>query len=57
MSAITIPGEAGVIERKKAELDAAVLWHFNMATAPPVESVRWPGAGDIGKRLTTVRLA
>jgi hypothetical protein len=53
---IKIPGAAGIIEAKKA-LAAAVQFHFNAATAPPDQKVRRPSAGDLGKRLTTARLA
>jgi hypothetical protein len=30
---------------------AAVQWQWNAATAPPEKKARWPGAGDLGKRL------
>jgi hypothetical protein len=53
---ITIPGTAGIVEAKKALMAAAVQWHWNVATAPPVKKVRWPSAGDLGKRLQTARL-
>jgi hypothetical protein len=54
---ITIPGTAGIVESKKARLAAAVQWQWNVATAPPEKKVRRPSAGDLGKRLTTARLA
>jgi hypothetical protein len=49
---ITIPGVGGQIEARKARIDAAVKFHWNLATAPPEKKVRWFSAGDLGKRLT-----
>jgi hypothetical protein len=54
---ITIPGVGGQIEAKKARIDAAVKWQRNLATASPEKKVRRPSAGNLGKRLTTARLA
>jgi hypothetical protein len=53
---ITIPGIGGQIEAKKARIDAAVKWQWNLATAVPEKKVRRPSAGDLGKRLPTVKL-
>jgi hypothetical protein len=53
---VKIPGIGGQIEAKKARIDAAVKWHWNLATAPPEKIVRRPSAGDLGKRLQTARL-
>jgi hypothetical protein len=50
------PGTAGIVEAKEARLAAAVQWHWNLATAPPEKKVRRPSAGDLGRRLSTVRL-
>jgi hypothetical protein len=56
MPAITIPGTAGIVERKKAQLATAVEWHWNMATDPLDKQIRPPSAGDLGTRLQTERL-
>jgi hypothetical protein len=34
----------------------AVQHQWNIATAAPEEKVRWPSAGDLGKRLQTAGL-
>jgi hypothetical protein len=54
---VMIPGIGGQIEANKARLDAAVRWQWNVATAPPEKTIRWPSAGDLGGRLQTARLA
>jgi hypothetical protein len=54
---ITIPGVGGQIEAKKARIDAAVKFHWNLATATPEKKVRRPSAGDLGKRLETTPLS
>ena len=54
---VKIPGTAGIVEAKAAQLAAAVQFHWDVATAPPEKKVRWPSAGDLGKRLQTARLA
>jgi hypothetical protein len=53
---VTITGVGGQIEAKKARIGAAVQWHWNVATAPPEKTVRWPSAVDSGKRLQTARM-
>jgi hypothetical protein len=53
---VTIPGVGGQIEARKARIDAAVKFHWNLATVKPEKKVRRPSAGDLGKRLTTARL-
>jgi hypothetical protein len=57
MASIRIPGTAGVIEARKAQLAATVAHHFALVTATPQEKPRRPSAGDAGKRLATARLA
>jgi hypothetical protein len=42
---VTIPGTAGIVEAKAAQLAPAVQWHLNIATAPPEKKVRRPSAG------------
>jgi hypothetical protein len=54
---VTIPGVGGQIEARKARIDAAVKFHWNLATAAPEKKVRRPSAGDSGKRLRTTPLA
>jgi hypothetical protein len=54
---VKVPGQGGIVEAKAARMAAAVQWHWNMATALPEKKVRWPSAGDLGKRLRTARLA
>jgi hypothetical protein len=53
---IKIPGTAGTVEAKAARIAQAVQYHWNVATAKPEKKVRWPSAGDLGKRLQTARL-
>jgi hypothetical protein len=48
---------AGVVEAKAALMAQAVQQQWNIVTAAPEEKVRWPSAGDPGKRLQTARLA
>jgi hypothetical protein len=55
--AVYIPGTAGIVDAKAARLAQAVQYHWIVATAPPAKQVRWPSAGDLGKRLQTARLA
>jgi hypothetical protein len=50
---IRIPGQAGLAQARKARMAAAIRWQWNVATAPPEKKIRWPSAGDLGKRLTT----
>jgi hypothetical protein len=54
---LKIPGQAGIVEAKKARLAAAVQWQWNVVTATPQAKPRRPSAGDLGKRLQTARLA
>jgi hypothetical protein len=48
---VTIPGTAGIVESKAAQLAAAVQGHLNIATAPPEKKVGWPNAGASGMRF------
>jgi len=48
---------AGTIETNKARLAAAVEPRFNVVTAAPQSKRRPASAGNLGKRLRTVRLA
>jgi len=54
---VRIPGQTNIVETKAAMLAQAVAHQFNIVTAAPEEKVRWPSAGDLGKRLETARLA
>jgi hypothetical protein len=54
---ITIPGVAGTVEAKATAMARAVQQQFDIVTAAPEQKVRRPSAGDLGKRLTTARLA
>jgi hypothetical protein len=54
---LKISATANIVETKPARLAAAVQWQWNIATAPPEKKARPPGAGDVGKRLQTARLA
>jgi hypothetical protein len=54
---LKIPGTANIAEGNAAQMAAAIQWSFNTVTAPPIKPVRWPSAGDLGKRLQTARLA
>ena len=69
---VTIPGTAGIVEGKKAALAAAVRHQWNVVTATPEAPQAMPlwkrpdeaktqprraSAGDLGKRLQTLRLA
>jgi hypothetical protein len=54
---VRIPGQAGIIEAKAARMAQAVQHQWNIVTAAPEEKVRWPSAGDLGKRLQTARPA
>jgi hypothetical protein len=49
---IKIPGQAGIIEARKALLAQAVQVSWNAVKAEP----RRQSAGDLGKRLQTARL-
>jgi hypothetical protein len=55
--AVNIPGTAGIVEAKATLMAQAVQQQWNIATAAPEEKVRWPSAGDLGKRLQSARLA
>ncbi len=55
-ASVRIPGTPDIVAIKKARIDAAVPMHWNAATAPPEKKIRWPGAGDLGRRLQTARL-
>jgi hypothetical protein len=57
MAGIRIPGTAGVIEARQAQLAQVVAEQFNIVTAAPQAKPRRASAGDLGKRLTTARLA
>ena len=54
---IKIPGTAGIVEAKAARIAQTVQHHWKIATAAPIKKVRWPSAGNLGKRLQTARLA
>jgi hypothetical protein len=57
---VRVPGQAGVVEAKAAQLAAAVQWHWNAASGPvtalPQAMPRRPSAGDLGRPLQTARL-
>jgi hypothetical protein len=53
---IIIPGVGGQIEAKTARMAAAVQHQFNVVTAATKAKPRRPIAGDLGKRLPTVKL-
>jgi hypothetical protein len=54
---IKIPGTAGIVEAKAARIAQAVCQSWQIVTAKPKKKVRWPSAGDLGRRLQTARLA
>jgi hypothetical protein len=43
-------------EAKAAVMAQAVQHQWNITAAAPEKKVRWPSAGDPGKRLQTARL-
>jgi hypothetical protein len=55
--AVNIPGTDGIVEAKAARMAQTVQHQWNIVTAAPEDKVRRPSAGDLGKRLQTVRLA
>jgi hypothetical protein len=55
--AVNIPGTDGIVEAKAALMMQAVQHQWNIVTAAPEEKVRWPSAGDLGRRLQTAKLA
>jgi hypothetical protein len=54
---VTIPGVAGMIEHRQAVMAQAVAQSYDAVTAAIEAKPRRPSAGDLGKRLTTARLA
>jgi hypothetical protein len=53
---ITIPGTAGIVEARKAQMAATVQWLWNEAMAVREQKIRRQSTGDLGKRLQSARL-